>query len=264
MATSRRVAGPVMARVVAVAAGAVAAAGLLAGCAAEAGSASGPGRGRGPGATSTATASRPGPTRTAGAPTKVPASASPHPAASPSTLPVAPGAGSLPQTRAFPDTDSVAFRNAMADLWLAVTSERPDLALPAFFPLRAYDQAKEEFDPAGDWHNRLWQDFALDIAAAHRLTGRGAKLVRVVVPSAEADWISPGACDNVIGYWHFAGARVVYRRGGQLRSFGIASLISWRGDWYVVHFGAELRDSYEGLVDQPAEGPGVPGPVGGC
>ena len=152
----------------------------------------------------------------------------------------------------------------MADLWLAVTSERPDLALPAFFPLRAYDQAKEEFDPAGDWHNRLWADFALDVAAAHHLTGRGAKLVRVVVPSAEADWISPGACDNLVGYWHFAGARVVYRRDGQLRSFGIASLISWRGDWYVVHFGAELRDSYEGIVDEPAEGPGVPGPLGGC
>jgi hypothetical protein len=56
----------------------------------------------------------------------------------------------------------------------------------------------------------------------------------------------------------------VYRRQGQLRSFGISSLISWRGDWYVVHFGAELRDSSEGAVDQPDDGPGVPGPPGGC
>jgi hypothetical protein len=177
---------------------------------------------------------------------------------------VAPGAGNLPQTSAVPNAGSGAFRNAMADLWLAVTTGQPDLALPAFFPVRAYDRVKEEPDPSGDWHNRLWVDFALDVAAAHHLTGSGAKLVQVVVPSAQTDWIGPGACDNVVGYWHVAGARVVYRRGGQLHSFGIASLISWRGDWYVVHFGAELRGSSEGIVDQPADGPGEPGPPGGC
>jgi hypothetical protein len=49
-----------------------------------------------------------------------------------------------------------------------------------------------------------------------------------------------------------------------VRSIGIASLISWRGRWYVVHFGAVLRTGATGLVDQPAAGPGVPGPAGGC
>jgi hypothetical protein len=198
------------------------------------------------------------------APTKPPASPSPHPVASASALAVAPGAGSLPQTAAFPSTKSAAFRDAMADLWLAVTTGRPDLALPSFFPLAAYERLKAMYYPAADWRERLWADFALDVAAAHRLTGGGAKLAEVVVPSAEADWIGPGVCDNLIGYWHVAGARLVYWRDGEQRSFGIASLISWRGEWYVVHFGAELRDSYEGVVDQPAEGPGVPGPPGGC
>ena len=37
----------------------------------------------------------------------------------------------------FPSTDSAAFRNAMADLWLAVTTGHPDAALPGFFPLAA-------------------------------------------------------------------------------------------------------------------------------
>src|SRR5690242_20334122 len=50
-------------------------------------------------------------------------------------LPVAPGAGALPQTRAFPSTHSAAFRNAMTDLWLAVTTGKPRLGLPAFFPV---------------------------------------------------------------------------------------------------------------------------------
>ena len=71
-------------------------------------------------------------------------------------------------------------------------------------------------------------------------------------------------CYNSTGYWHVPGARVVYRQGSQLRSFGIASLISWRGDWYVIHFGAVLRSGGYGEVDDPEPGEGYPGPPGGC
>jgi hypothetical protein len=184
--------------------------------------------------------------------------------ASPSAVPVAPGAGALPQTRAFPRTDSVAFRNAMTDLWLAVTTGNPRFSLPGFFPVAAYKQVKAEPYPVPDWQDRLWYDFVLDARAAHRLVGSGARLDRVVVPTAYAAWVYPGNCHNKIGYWHVPGARVVYREHGQERSFGIASLISWRGVWYVVHLGAVLRTAATGIVDQPAVGPGVPGPPGGC
>ncbi len=188
----------------------------------------------------------------------------PAPKPSPSVLPVDPGAGRLKQTRAFPGTNTVAFRNAMADLWLAVTTGKPRLALPAFFPLAAYDQLKAIPDPAGDWQSRLWYDFTLDVAAAHHLLSKNAKLVRVIVPTQYATWIYPGGCYNSIGYWHVPGARVVYRQSSQLRSFGIASLISWRGVWYVVHFGAVLRGGDYGVVDSPVQGTGYPGPPGGC
>ena len=184
--------------------------------------------------------------------------------ASPTALPVAPGAGALPQTRAFPRTDSVAFRNAMADLWLAVTTGNPRFARPGFFPVAAYQQVKAEPYPAADWQDRLWYDFVLDVRAAHRLLGSGATLDRVIVPRTYAAWVYPGACYNRVGYWHAPGARVVYREHGQERSFGIASLISWRGVWYVVHLGAVQRTAATGIVDQPAAGPGVPGPPGGC
>ncbi len=179
-------------------------------------------------------------------------------------MPVGPGAGALPQTRAFPRTDSVAFHNAMTDLWLAVTMGNPRFGLPGFFPVAAYKQVKAEPYPAADWQDRLWYDFVLDVRAAHRLLGSGAALDRVVVPTAYAAWVYPGACHNTIGYWHVPGARVVYREHGQERSFGIASLISWRGVWYVVHLGAVQRTVVTGIVDQPAAGPGVPGPPGGC
>jgi hypothetical protein len=210
-------------------------------------------------ATETGSLSAPPPARTAGS--AVPqASATPSPAA----LPVAPGAGSQPQTRAFPSTDSTAFRHAMTDLWLAVTSGKPSFGEPAFFPEAAYRQLKAIPYPDADWQDRLWYDFALDVGAAHGLVARGARLVRVVVPNSEAAWVYPGACYNTIGYWHVGGARVVYTERGQERSFGIASLISWRGVWYVVHFGEVLRPVVTGVVDQPAVGPGIPGPPGGC
>lgn len=155
----------------------------------------------------------------------------------------------------------------MADLWLAVTTGQADFGLPAFFPLAAYQKLKDLYEPTEDWRGRLWADFTLDVAAAHRLLreDRGqAQFVRVIVPAAYAAWVSPGACANYTGYWHVPGARLVYRQDGQERSIGIASLISWRGDWYVVHFGAVLREAAAGLVDDPEPGPGVPGPPGGC
>lgn len=155
----------------------------------------------------------------------------------------------------------------MTDLWAAVASGRPDLGLPAFFPLVAYKQVKAIFDPAADWRGRLVTEFRADVIAAHHLLGqraRHATLVRVIVPEHEADWIYPGVCDNAVGYWHVAGARLVYRAGGHEESFGISTLISWRGRWYVVHLGGELRTTGGGMVDEPSAGSGVPGPPGGC
>ena len=155
----------------------------------------------------------------------------------------------------------------MTDLWAAVRTGKARFGRPAFFPLPGYAQVKAISFPSADWHNRLYADFRLDVAAAHHLLGAAAKraaLVRVVVPAAQAGWIMPGVCYNSVGYWHVAGARVVYRAAGRTRSFGIASLISWRGVWYVVHFGAVLRSAAVGVVDQPAAGAGVTGPPGGC
>jgi hypothetical protein len=242
-----------------VAAGMLVAAGLLAGC--GAGTSSSPAQ---PPPTARTSVTRPGSpsappaTRTASATPRASVSSSP------AALPVAPGAGARPQTSAFPSARSAAFDHAMADLWLAVTSDNARFARPAFFPEAAYEQLKAIADPAADWQYRLWYDFTLDVRAAHGLLAPDARLVRVIVPADEAAWVYPGGCYNSIGYWHVGGARVVYLEHGQERSFGIASLISWRGVWYVVHFGEVLRPVVTGVVDQPADGPGIPGPPGGC
>jgi hypothetical protein len=195
-----------------------------------------------------------------------PAAPTPRPRPSLSVIAVPPPPAYLHQTMALPSAHTRVFNAEMTDLWAAVVVGRPALALDAFFPLSAYQQVKAIADPTTDWHDRLWGDFRLDVVAAHQLLGpaaRKAVLVEVIVPS-QASWIVPGVCSNGVGYWHAAGARVVYRQHGQLRSFGIASLISWRGRWYVVHFGAVLRGAAVGVVEQPSLGTGVTGPPGGC
>jgi len=205
--------------------------------------------------------------------TAVPAGSSPSPSKRPHqagpglVVPVPPSHATLPQTRALPSARTAAFHAEMTDLWASVVTGRAAFGMRAFFPLGAYRQVKAIADPASDWHSRLVGDFILDVGAVHDLLGpaaRAARLVRVIVPEAQASWIDPGVCYNGVGYWHVAGSRIVYRVHHQLRSIGIASLISWRGRWYVVHFGAVLRNSAAGVVDQPTVGVGVTGPPGGC
>jgi hypothetical protein len=151
----------------------------------------------------------------------------------------------------------------MADLWRGIVTDSVAAGMPAFFPLSAYVQVKAIGDPAGDYQDRLVASYRLDIHAAHDLLGSGAgtaRFLRVSVPKRWA-WIPPGGCYNAIGYWHAPGARLVYEEGGEIRSFGVFSLISWRGEWYVVHLSSY---DHPGTVDAPSAGRGTFGPPGGC
>jgi hypothetical protein len=243
-------------RLVLAAALALAAAGT--GCAA-----SGPSAGSHPVSVSTQAARS---ARLGGSPSTTP-SASPTSSPWPLVVPVPAAVAGQHQTTTRPTARDSTFQAEMTDLWAGVLSGHADLALPAFFPLVAYEQVKAIANPGADWQNRLVAEFREDVVAAHSLLGdraRQAALVGVIVPDAGADWISPGVCANAIGYWHVANARMVYRVDGRIMSFGISTLISWRGRWYVVHLGGELRTSSGGMVDQPTSGAGVPGPQGGC
>jgi hypothetical protein len=175
--------------------------------------------------------------------------------------------GTLPQTDQFPDTSTGQFQAEMNDLWQGVVTGSVQPAMPAFFPESAYVQLKTIGGASSDWQNRLVADYGLDIQAAHALLGSdpsSAQLVSINVPAQYGHWVPPGACDNGIGYFELPNARVVYEVGGQQESFGIASMISWRGQWYVVHLGAILRSGSGGEVDDPESGPGDSAYSGTC
>lgn len=186
------------------------------------------------------TAPGPLPSRAAATADSAPASTA-RGSTAPSPSPT-PDPGRLPQTRASPTAVDPAFLARMRSFWAGVVGSHPTAALPAFFPLGAYRQVKALRDPAADWRDRLVSLYDLDLRALHARVGAGATLLGVDVPAAAATWVRPGEESNRIGYWRVYGTRVRYRAAaGREGSFGIFSLISWRGQWYVVHLGPISR-----------------------
>ena len=166
-----------------------------------------------------------------------------------------------------PPASSPGFRAEIDHLWRGIQLDSVTVALPAFFPEAAYVQVKAIGDAAADWRYRLVSEFGYDSAAAHARLGpqaRSTQLIGVHLVESYAHYIPPNTCENGVGYEELPNARIVYRQGGAVRSFGIASLISWRGVWYVVHLGAVERTGTGGVVDHPSAGPGASTPSSVC
>jgi len=79
--------------------------------------------------------------------------------------------------------------------------------------------------------------------------GDNVSLLGVDVPDRSATWVTPGQGYNKGSYWRVYRTRVRYRTVvGKEGSFGIFSLISWRGQWYVVHLGPINRTPGTGAI----------------
>jgi hypothetical protein len=159
----------------------------------------------------------------------------PTPAATTASTTVDPGR--LAQTNALPSSDSPGITGRIRELWLAIVDGTPAAAAGSFFPLSAYIQVKGISDPVYDYQTRLIPDFDQDIQALHleiEELPRPWSLVGLTVPAA-AQWIQPGVEYNKGSYWRVYGSEIAYIAAGVHRSFPIASMISWRGEWYVVH-----------------------------
>ena len=182
-------------------------------------------------------------------------SATPKPSATHPTSPTpAIDPGTLPQTGALPGDRDAQFEAGAADLWQAIVQDKPGLAHPFFFPLSAYQQVKAIWNPAEDYQDRLIAWYDLDIQAAHDHLGSsaaGAHFAGVDVPEQNAEWIEPGVEYNKGSYYRVYGTRLNYQVDGQNASIGVFSLISWRGEWYVVHLGPSTRSAMEGIVYDP-------------
>jgi hypothetical protein len=147
--------------------------------------------------------------------------------------------GTLPQTDEKPTGTGAEFDGRMKVLANAIITNTPDTALSAFFPVSAYKQTKKNTDPAADWKNRLIANFKVDVADANKKLGPNAKnavFTGATVPNTVV-WVKPGEEYNVGPYWRVFKAQMNFTVDGKTVQIPIESMISWRGQWYVVHLG---------------------------
>jgi hypothetical protein len=144
--------------------------------------------------------------------------------------------GTLPQTHERPG-ESDALRARAEALFEAIQNDDPERAMSAFFPRAAYEQVKAIANPASDWRYRLVANFKRDIHVAHTTLGRKATAARFVSldVGAGARWVESGEEGNKLGYFRVYGSRLRFTVEGRERTIDVTSLISWRGEWYVVH-----------------------------
>jgi hypothetical protein len=148
--------------------------------------------------------------------------------------------GSLPQEMVLPGASDPVFQAHAQALWQAIVDGNPAEAMGVFFPVSAYIQVKGISDPVHDWQTRLVANFDADVMAYHAALGTdpaAAQFASVSVPSS-AVWVVPGVEYNKGSYYRVYGTALHYTLGGVAHSFAVASMISWRGEWYVVHLGS--------------------------
>ncbi len=144
----------------------------------------------------------------------------------------------LPQSEDQPAGDSPLFRRHLEQLVAAIAADDPERARAAFFPVKAYEAVKNIKQPAKDWEQRLFRAFAKAVHEYHKKLGEraaGTKLARLELPK-KITWMKPGSEGNGIGYWRAVRSHLFVTDGaGRERDLELTSLISWRGEWYVVH-----------------------------
>jgi hypothetical protein len=191
----------------------------------------------------------PPPVTSAAAPNAAaPSAAAPSAAAPSAAAPSAPGAvlkswldergQLLPQTDARPVAEGEQFLARIERLVAAIRADDPTLAEAAFFPKLAYEQVKAIPQPGKDYEQRLLGAFARDIHALHVKLGPAAKSLRLVgvdVPAAKVQWMAKGKEGNRIGYYRVVSSQLRLATDHALAPIRIASMISWRGEWFVVH-----------------------------
>jgi len=145
----------------------------------------------------------------------------------------------LPQTEARPSASDDRFKRRMQRLADAIVSGDVEKARASFFPLVAYAQVKDVAKPERDYRFRLMSNFERDVREYRKALGRDAEraeLIAVEVPEARVEWMKPGKEGNRLGYFRVLRSRLRFRLAdGKERDFELTSLISWRGEWYVVH-----------------------------
>ncbi len=145
----------------------------------------------------------------------------------------------LPPTDERPAASSPSLQARVELLCRALVSNNSEQAKAAFFPVIAYQQVKAVAKPERDWKFRLLANFARDIAKYHRrVTQHDPARARceLSIPLDQSRFMKPGSEGNRLAYHRVLRAKLLVKEPGRPDvPFVVTSLISWRGEWYIVH-----------------------------
>jgi hypothetical protein len=145
----------------------------------------------------------------------------------------------LPQTEDRPSVSSERFKRRMQLLADSILTGDAEPGKATFFPLVAYAQVKDVQKPERDYRYRLMANFERDVREYHKALGKQAEQAQFLgasVPEERAQWMKPGKEGNRLGYYRVLRSRLRFRlASGSEKTFELTSMISWRGEWYVVH-----------------------------
>lgn len=146
----------------------------------------------------------------------------------------------LPQTDESdkPSFQSPAWQKRARLLFEAIQKDDPEIATRVFFPKEAYMQVKDIPKPEADWKSRLMKAFKRDIHKYHKGMKKPelAEYVGFKADEKRAKWMPPRGEGNKVGYYRILHTKLQYKNAdGKNRELDITSLISWRGEWFVVH-----------------------------
>lgn len=145
----------------------------------------------------------------------------------------------LGQTDEPPSITSPAFQERLGLLFRAIVTDDPALAEPAFFPKVAYEQVKDIKNPGADWKSRLLRAFSRNIHEYHDDLGAdpaACRLLGIEVDDKRIKVMARGKEGNKLPYHRVTRSKIRWAdASGKERAFELTSLISWRGEWFVVH-----------------------------
>lgn len=136
--------------------------------------------------------------------------------------------------------DSPAFKKRLELLWKAIVSNDASIAADVFFPVVAYEKVKDIQKPKADWKHRLMKNFERDVREYHKKLGPAPEslvLSGIDLDESRVKWMDRGKEGNKVGYWRVTRSKLRYAdgKGGADKTLELTSLISWRGEWFVVH-----------------------------
>lgn len=123
-------------------------------------------------------------------------------------------------------------------LLAAIVADDPARAMDFFLPREAFRAIKGIADPDG-LYDRIVRLYERDIHALHAQVPADAELVRFEF-SRRRGWVGLREESNRLPYWAQRHNTIVYRTGGEERSFEVRTMIAWDGRWYITHL-SEFR-----------------------